>query len=133
MKKALRLTSLLMVLLALLTLFARAPKVSKVTEKMDKKGYYTLTNLKVKEFTDVLDDKEIKYANVFAFASAEDNSMQAEEMKDEYVVAIYFAEKKDAKDAYDAVKEAFAKEGRVFKRSGKCVYFGTTKGVKDFA
>lgn len=130
MRKALRLSSLLLVLVALLTLTSCAPKSDKVAEKMNKKGYIQLTTIKASEYTKDLD--ATKVAGAFVFATGE-NGMIAEEMKGDYVVAIYFTEKANAKEALSALKEAYEKDGIKVKKSGKCIYFGTKQGMKDFA
>lgn len=134
MKKALRLSSLVIVLTALLTLVACAPKEDKVVEKMESKGYYTLTTTtKDKVLKDLSDLEDVTVKTSYLFATAEDNSMQAEEMKGEYVCALYFDTKNVAKDAFDAVKGIFEKDGIKVKKSGNCIYFGTAQGMKDFA
>ena len=133
MKKVLKLASLVMVLVALLTFTACAPKEEKVVEKMNDKGYFALTTItKNKVLKGLSDLEDVTVKSSFVFATGE-NPMIAEEMEGDYVAVLYFAEKKEAKNALEAVKGLFEKDGVKVKQSGKCIYFGTEQGMKDFA
>ncbi len=110
MKKALRLTSLLLVFVALLGLTSCVPSADKVKEKMEKAGYTVI-------------ESPITTKNV-------DAVFVCTNLK-ETVTVTYYKEKADAKEAYNALKEA-DKEGKGgYGISGKVVYVGTEQAIKD--
>ncbi len=111
MRKALRLSSLLVVLMALLTLTACAPKdYDAAKEKLEKKDYAV-----AKEVVAV------------AYYGASDGLVGTN--GSEKVTAILFKDKAAAKDAYDKV----SKDHTEAKKSGAWIYWGSSQGMKDFA
>lgn len=129
MKKVLKLSSLAILLVALLTLTACVPSADKAKEKMTDAGYVTL------DTKSIFGNDDSKVENIFYFAEG-DNVVQAGAnvlTGGDWVVAIYYKETADAKEAYDKYKESKDDEESAVKRSGKCVYYGTEQGMKDFA
>lgn len=127
MKKVLRLSSLLLVLVALLGLTACAPKDPvKAKEKLEKAEYSvkvdgTATPLALKAF-----GVEGVESVVTATKKVDD--------KIEAVTAILFAEKAQAKAAVEKLAEYAKKNGEEseVKQAGKWLYYGTEQGMKDF-
>ena len=119
MKKVLKLSSLAIVLMALLTLTACAPKADKAEEKMEKAGYFSI------DAKAIVGTETSKYENFFVFAKGDNAINAAANMLTggDFVVALYY------KDAEEAKNE---EEANV-KKSGKCLYYGTEQGMKDFA
>ena len=134
MKKTLKLSSILMVLVALFTLTSCAPKADKVVESVEKnENWWKVSDSKTREFIeDILDEETIESS--FTFATGENPMIADGKMNEnDYVVAIYFLTKDNAKEGLTKLKEAYEKDGIRVKRSGKCVYFGTAAGMKAFA
>lgn len=129
MKKVLKLSSLAIVLMALLTLTACAPKADKAKEKMEKAGYFAV------DTKSVIGNETSKYENFFVFAKGDNAVNAAASMLTggDYVVALYFKDAEEAKKAYDEYKESKEGEKANVKKSGKCLYYGTEQGMKDFA
>lgn len=127
MKKVLRLSSLLLVLVALLGLTACAPKDPvKAKEKLEKK-----------EYTVYVDGTGIPAAmKLFGIDGVESVVTATKKVDDEVesVTAVLFAEKAQAKDAVAKLQEYAKKNGTEseVKQAGKWLYYGTEQGMKDF-
>lgn len=128
MKRVLKLSSLLLVLLACLTLSSCVPSADKAEEKMEEAGYVAIDSSKI------FKSDESKVEKVFYFAKG-DNGLEAAAnvlTGGDWVLAIYYKETADAKEAYNEYKESSDEEESAVKRSGKCIYYGTEGGMKDF-
>ena len=127
MKKVLRLSSLLLVLVALLGLTACAPKDPvKAKEKLEKK-----------EYTVVVDGNLAPAGmKLFGIDGVESVVTATKKVDDEVesVTAVLFAEKAQAKDAMEKLQEYAKKNGTEseVKQAGKWLYYGTEQGMKDF-
>lgn len=110
MKKVLKLSSLLLVLVALLTLTACVPSAKKIEEKMEKAGYTVI-------------ESPITSKNVDAIFVCTNGA--------ETVTVTYYKEKADAKEVYDKLKEADKDDKGGYGISGKAVYVGTEQAIKD--
>lgn len=127
MKKVLRLSSLLLVLVALLGLTACAPKDPvKAKEKLEKK-----------EYTVHVDGTGIPAAmKIFGIDGVESVVTATKKVDGEVeaVTAVLFAEKAQAKDAMEKLQEYAKKNGTEseVKQAGKWLYYGTEQGMKDF-
>ena len=127
MKKVLRLSSLLLVLVALLGLTACAPKDPvKAKEKLEKAGYSvkvdgTAAPLALQAF-----GVEGVESVVTATKKVDDNV--------EFVKAYLFKEKAQAKQYAEKLAEYAKKNGEEseVKQAGKWLYYGTEQGMKDF-
>ena len=126
MKKVLKLSSLAIVLMALLTLTACAPKADKAEEKMEKAGYFSI------DAKAIVGTETSKYENFFVFAKV-DNATANMLTGGDFVVALYYKDAEEAKKAYDEYKASKDEEEANVKKSGKCLYYGTEQGMKDFA
>lgn len=134
MKKTLRLTSIALVLMMLLTLTACVPAdAAKAKEKMEKKEY----NIDVLA-TGVV-ETALKLLNIDAEVMVATKTVKDKDGKDtiEIVTAYWFEEASQAKDAFEKIKERDEKESKdkdnfVCKRSGKVIYTGTKQATKDF-
>lgn len=134
MKKTLRLTSLALVLMMVLTLTSCVPGTAeKAKAKMEKKDY------KVVEVSG--DEVEIAMGflgikGVTSYITATKTVENKDGKKTiETVTALYFEKVEDAKSAMKKVEETAEKEkdeDYSVKRSGKVVYSGTKKAMKDF-
>ena len=130
MKKVLKLSSLLLVLVALFTLSACAPKdLSAAKEKLEKADY---------EVTVV--EGAIADATFAAMGleNLEGALMAASEDGEEYLAAYFFESKADAKEAMEKIEELVAEDTEEdeevsVKQSGKWIYAGTKQAMKDFA
>ncbi len=123
MRKALRLTSIAVVLMALLALVSCAPKdLDSAIKKMEKKDYVCVED-KVIIPTAL---KLVKVECEACFNATKDG---------ESVTAILFADNKTASDSYEAVKNYAEEHGSKTeaKKAGKWIYYGTEKAMKDFA
>ena len=127
MKMIKKIASLLVLLVAFVALVGCAPEdPAAATEKLEKAEY------------SVVEDKIIipgalKLVGVKGIESVLVATKAAEEST-EVVTMVYFAEKEDAKNAFDEIKsyaEEKDKETSV-KQSGNWVYYGTEQAVKDF-
>lgn len=125
MKKVLKLSSLAIVLMALLTLTACAPKADKAEEKMEKAGYFSI------DAKAIVGTETSKYENFFVFAKG--NAAANMLTGGDFVVALYYKDAEEAKKAYDEYKASKDEEEANVKKSGKCLYYGTEQGMKDFA
>lgn len=136
MKKTLRLTSVALVLMMLLTLTSCVPAdSSKAEEKMEKKDY------KVVVVTGTAAELAGKALGVEGLSETmvATKTAKDEDGKDtiEIVSAYWFKEASQAKDAFekieaDAKKDSKDESNFVCKRSGKVIYAGTKQAVKDF-
>lgn len=127
MKKVLRMSSLLLVLVALLGLTACAPKdPAKAKEKLEGKEYTVVVDANVIPAAMKLFGIKGVESVVTATKKAEDNV--------ETVTAVLFAEKAQAKDAIDKLVEYAKKNGEQteVKQVGKWLYYGTEQAMKDF-
>lgn len=127
MKKVLRLSSLLLVLVALLGLTACAPKDPVAAkEKLEKKEY----NVAVDGTAMPIAMKAFGIEGVESVVSA----TKKVDDKFETVTAVLFAEKAQAKDAIKKLQEFAKKNGTEseVKQVGKWLYYGTEQGMKDF-
>lgn len=127
MKKVLRLSSLLLVLVALLGLASCAPK-----DPVDAKE-----KLEKKEYTVVVDGNLAPAAmKLFGIDGVESVVTATKKVDDEVesVTAVLFAEKAQAKDAVAKLQEYAKKNGTEseVKQAGKWLYYGTEQGMKDF-
>ena len=97
MKKVLKLSSLAIVLMALLTLTACAPKADKAEEKMEKAGYFSI------DAKAIVGTETSKYENFFVFAKGDNAINAAANMLTggDFVVALYYKDAEEAKKAYD--------------------------------
>ena len=129
MKKILKLSSLAIVLMALLTLTACAPKADKAEEKMEKAGYFSI------DAKAIVGTETSKYENFFVFAKGDNAINAAANMLTggDFVVALYYKDAEEAKKAYDEYKASKDEEEANVKKSGKCLYCGIEQGMKDFA
>lgn len=131
MRKALRLSGLLVVLMALLTLTACAPKdYDAAKEKLEKKDYAVSSKVESNVVSTAL--------NFIGVADIEDviiATKKVEGKDPEVVTAILFKDKEAANKAWDKVKEYVEDEDKdaTVKKSGAWICYGTSKGVKDFA
>jgi len=124
MKKTLRLSALVLALLFVFTLVACAPKDQKAAkEKLEKAGY-----------TVAVDGTIIPAALKILGVDGVDTVITAAK-SEESIVAIYFAEKADVKEAYSKVEEYAKKNAKdpEVKKAGNWIYYGTAQAVKDFA
>lgn len=132
MKKTLRLTSLALVLMMVLTLTSCVPGTAeKAKAKMEKKEYVVADVSEVEKLA-------LKVAGVEGF-TASITAAKTVENKDgkktiESVTAFYFEKAADAKAVMEKLEKYVNKESKdsSVKRSGKVVYFGTEKAMKDF-
>lgn len=123
MKKALRLSSLAVLLMAVIALVSCAPKdLDSATKKMEKKGY------------NCVEDKLV-VPTALKLAKVDVEACFVATKEGETVTAILFADKKTANDSYDAVKQYAEDHGAKSeaKKSGKWIYYGTEQAMKDFA
>lgn len=136
MKKTLRLTSIALVLMMLLTLTACVPgNADKAKEKMEKKEYTaTVVTGTLAEAAGTALGVEGLTETMIATKIVKDK-----DGKDtvELVSAYWFEEASQAKDAFEKIKsedekEAKDKDNFVCKRSGKVIYTGTKQATKDF-
>lgn len=127
MKKVLRLSSLLLVLVALLGLTSCAPKDAVAAkEKLEKKEYNV-----------AVDGKIIPAAlKLFGIDGVETVVTATKKVGEEVetVTAVLFAEKAQAKDAIEKLVEYAKKNGEEteVKQAGKWLYYGTEQAMKDF-
>ena len=93
MKKILKLSSLAIVLMALLTLTACAPKADKAEEKMEKAGYFSI------DAKAIVGTETSKYENFFVFAKGDNAINAAANMLTggDFVVALYYKDAEEAK------------------------------------
>ena len=136
MKKTLRLTSVALVLMMLLTLTSCVPSdSSKAEEKMEKKGY------KVVVVTGTAAELAGKALGVEGLSETmvATKTAKDEDGKDtiEIVSAYWFEETSQAKEAFEKIEKAAKEDSEstdnfVCKRSGKVIYAGTKQAVKDF-
>lgn len=129
MKKALRLSSLAIVLMALLTLTACAPKDAPTAKtKLEDKGYTVVAD-------GTIIPAALKLLKVEGVETVLTATKKTEDGNIESVTVILFKESAQAKDSFDAVKSYAEKnaEKTSVKRSGKWLYYGTEQGMKDFA
>lgn len=93
MKKVLKLSSLAIVLMALLTLTACAPKADKAEEKMEKAGYFSI------DAKAIVGTETSKYENFFVFAKGDNAINAAANMLTggDFVVALYYKDAEEAK------------------------------------
>lgn len=127
MKKIIRLSSLLLVLVGLLGLTACAPKDPvKAKEKLEKAEYTV-------EVDGTVMPGVLKLAGIDGIESVVIGSKKVDD-KLETVTAILFAEKAQAKDAIEALEAYANKHGEEteVKQAGKWLYYGTEQGMKDF-
>ena len=131
MKKVLKLSSLLLVLVALLTLASCTPKdLDAAKDKLEKADY---------EVTVVEGTFADATFEAMGLKNVEGALMAASEDGKEYVAAYYFESKADAKEAMEKIEElmkedAEEEEAEVeVKQSGKWIYAGTKQAMKDFA
>lgn len=127
MKKIIRLSSLLLVLVGLLGLTACAPKDPvKAKEKLEKAEYTV-------EVDGTVMPGVLKLAGIDGIESVVIGSKKVDD-KLETVTAILFAEKAQAKDAIEALEAYANKQGEEseVKQAGKWLYYGTEQGMKDF-
>ena len=115
MKKVLKLSSLAIVLMALLTLTACAPKADKAKEKMEKAGYFSV------DAKAIVGTETSKYENFFVFAKGDNPINAAANMLTggDFVVALYYKDAEEAKKAYDEYKASKDEEEANVKKSGK--------------
>jgi len=129
MKKALRLSSLAIVLMALLTLTACAPKDAPAAkQKLEDKGYTVVADGTV--IPTALKLVKVEGVETVLLATKKGENDQIES-----VTMILFKEKAQAKDSFEAVKDYAAKQAEKtsVKQAGKWLYYGTEQGMKDFA
>lgn len=136
MKKTLRLTSVALVLMMLLTLTSCVPSdSSKAEEKMEKKDY------KVVVVTGTAAELAGKALGVEGLSETmvATKTAKDEDGKDtiENVSAYWFEETSQAKEAFEKIEKAAKEDSEstdnfVCKRSGKVIYAGTKQAVKDF-
>lgn len=128
MKKILKMSSFALLLVALLTLTSCVPSADKAKEKMSDKGYCSL------DTKSILGNDNSKIENVFYFAKGDNAIVAAANVLTggDWVIAIYYKETADAKESYEEYKESKEDEKTAVKRSGKCIYYGTEQGLKDF-
>ncbi len=136
MRKTLRLSSVALVLMMLLSLTACVPADSaKAKEKMEKKDYTVVevTGTLVSATTKLLGVDGIN-ATITATKTVKDK-----DNKDtlETVTAYWFDKAEQAKAAMEKIEkvkkdDAEDKENFVCKRSGKVIYVGTKQATKDF-
>lgn len=136
MKKTLRLTSVALVLMMLLTLTSCVPSdSSKAEEKMEKKDY------KVVVVTGTAAELAGKALGVEGLSETmvATKTAKDEDGKDtiEIVSAYWFEETSHAKEAFEKIEKAAKEDSEstdnfVCKRSGKVIYAGTKQAVKDF-
>lgn len=131
MTKTLKFTSFFLLLVALLGLTSCVPSADKAKEKMDKAGYITADLKSVSNYIGI-DTSDADIETVMFFVKSENAiSILPDLLKGtDYVVAVYYKEASAAKEAYNKIKEE--NEETVVKKSGKCIYYGTEQGVKDF-
>ena len=116
MKKVLKLSSLAIVLMALLTLTACAPKADKAEEKMEKAGYFSI------DAKAIVGTETSKYENFFVFAKGDNAINAAANMLTggDFVVALYYKDAEEAKKAYDKkeipVGAVIVKDGKIIAR-----------------
>ena len=128
MKKVLKLSSLVIVLGALLSLTACAPKDAPSAKE----------KLEAKEYTVAADGTLIPAALKLLGVDGIETVLTATKKTDngvEYVTAILFDESSKAKEYMEEVKSYAEKnaERTDVKRAGKWLYYGTEQGMKDFA
>lgn len=124
MKKTLRLTSLALVLMMVLTLTSCVPGTSaKAKEKLEKKEYTVV------EVTGTAATTAWKLLGVDGVTASITATKSGELVK-----ALYFEKAADAKAAMEKVEKQAKDESKdsSIKRSGKVVYFGTEQAMKDF-
>lgn len=127
MKKVLKLSSLLLVLVALLGLTACAPKdPAKAKDKLEKKEYAVVVDAKLTPAAMKLFGIDGVESVVTATKKVDDNI--------EVVTAVLFAESSQAKEYKDKVAEYAKKNGEEsdVKQAGKWLYYGTEQAMKDF-
>ena len=124
MKRVLKISSLLVFVLALVALAGCMPKdPEKAKAKLEKAGYsVTVDGTISPKVLNAIDG--INGAKSVVSASKDD----------EHVSAVYFESAKLAKESYKAMKEQAANNGEKTeaKLSGKWIYYGTEAGVKAF-
>lgn len=125
MKKTLRLTSLALVLMMVLTLTSCVPGTStKAKEKMEKKEYTVI------ELAGTPAETAWKVFGIEGVTA----SITATKGSD-LVKALYFNKSSDAKKVMEKVEKYVGdkeEKGSAIKRSGKVIYFGTEQAMKDF-
>ena len=128
MKKLFKLFSLLLAAGLLFTLTACVPSAEKAEEKMNEAGYFAIDS------SDFIKVDESKVEKVFCFSKGNNVAAAIANagLGGDVVIAIYYKEAEDAEKAYEEFKNSSSKEESRVKKSGKCVYFGTENGMKDF-
>lgn len=124
--KLLKRLSVFVLAFALLALTACVPSVDKAEEKMKDAGYTTISSDLLKSVLDTFVDTEASTVEKVFFFGKDFKLLSS----GEWVVAVYYKETADAKEAYEKLKED--DEDTTAKRSGKCVYYGSEQGMKDF-
>ncbi len=124
--KLLKRLSVFVLVFALLALTSCVPSVDKAEDKMEKAGYSVISSDVVESLLgNFVDTKDAAVEKVYVFGK--DFKLFS---SGEWVIAVYYKEAKDAKAAYEDLK-AEDKETTA-KRSGKCIYYGSEQGMKDF-
>ena len=89
----------------------------------------------IKQKKAIVGTETSKYENFFVFAKGDNAINAAANMLTggDFVVALYYKDAEEAKKAYDEYKASKDEEEANVKKSGKCLYYGTEQGMKDFA
>ena len=128
MKKVLRLSSILVVVAFLFTLVSCAPKdAAAAKSKLEKKDYKVITSEDAISGIKAL-GIDLEGAETALYFRAKESD------KHEYLYAILFAKKSQAKDAASKMKEYEEKNGGSsnVQNIGKWVVYGTEQAIKDF-
>lgn len=143
MKKTLRLTSILLVFMMLLTLTACVPAdAAKAKAKMEKEKYEVIvaSETKLGEGTEYEMDMLEQYREMFSKNLVDVVIASKGEVENQDgVTAWYFETPSQAKEAFEKIEtyiKGAAEQAKTSdyecKRSGKVVYAGTKQGIKDF-
>ncbi len=129
MRKTIRFSVITIILMMLLTLISCVPSsVEKAVKKLEKKGY------SVDVRTESIFIEYMDLPGLVEYISAEKG--ECENMN--WLTAYYFGTSQQAKDSFELIQKEMRVEQKdeIFtlkcKRSGRIVYYGTERAVKDF-
>lgn len=122
-----KLTLIFVTIFAIICLMACVPSSQDAETKMKDKGYYSVNAASIYK-----DNEDTDVETVIAFAEGKNLVAATANLLGggDYVLVIYYKNADAAKAKYEAIKDDYTNKTCVL--SGKVVFYGTEKGVKDF-